>query len=149
LAPRDLKNLAAELSQYSAEYAPLFKRREQREWAQLYLRGQLSNLERKSIEQIVLRERGEDINAVRAVQQSIGEGAWDDDRILERHRQLVGQYLGEADGVMIVDGSGFPKKGDHSVGVHRQYCDALGKIANCQQGVFVVYASRPSEWGVE
>jgi SRSO17 transposase len=142
LARRDLKNLAAELSQYSAEYAPLFKRREQREWAQLYLRGQLSELERKSIEPMVLRERGEDINAVRAVQQFIGEGAWDDDRILEQHQQLVAQDLGEADGVMIVDGSGLPKKGDHSVGVKRQYCGALGKLANCQQGVFLVYASR-------
>lgn len=142
LARRDLENLAAELSQYSAEYAPLFKRREQREWARLYLRGQLSELERKSIEPMVLRERGEDINAVRAVQQFIGEGAWDDDRLLERHQQLVGADLGEGDGVMIVDGSGFPKKGDHSAGVQPQYCGALGKIANCQQGVFVVYASR-------
>jgi SRSO17 transposase len=142
LAPRELKNLATELSQYVAEYAPLFKRREQREWSQLYLRGQLSELERKSIEPMVLRERGEEINAVRAVQQFIGEGAWDDERILERHQQLVAQDLGETDGVMIVDGSGFPKKGDHSVGVQRQYCGALGKLANCQQGVFVVYASR-------
>jgi SRSO17 transposase len=76
---------------------------------------------------MVLRERGEDINAVRAVQQFIGEGAWDDDRLLERHQQLVAQDLGEADGVMIVDGSGFPKKGDHSVGVQRQYCGALSQ----------------------
>src|SRR4029453_16464958 len=82
------------------------------------------------------------LNAVRAVQQFIGEGAWDDDRLLERHQRLVATDLGEADGVMIVDGSGFPKKGDHSVGVRRQYCGALGKLANCQQGVFVVYASR-------
>jgi SRSO17 transposase len=140
LARRDLKNLAAELSQYSAEYAPLFQRREQREWAQLYLCGQLSELERKSIEPMVLR--GQDLNAVRAVQQFIGEGGWDDHRLLERHQQLVGADLGEADAVMIVDGSGFPKKGDHSVGVRRQYCGALGKLANCQQGVFVVYASR-------
>ena len=123
LAPHELKHLAAELSQYSAQYAPLFKRREQRAWAQLYLSGQLSELERKCIEPMALR--GRDLNAVRAVQQFIGEGAWDDDRILGRHRQLVGQDLGEADGVMIVDGSGFSKKGDHSVGVQRQYCGAL------------------------
>jgi len=134
--------LAAELSNYYAEYAPLFARREQREWAQLYLRGQLSDLERKSIEPMVLRERGKDLNAVRAVQQFIGEGGWDDDRILERHQQLVAADLGEPDGTVIVDGSGFPKKGDHSVGVQRQYCGALGKLANCQQGVFLVYASR-------
>ena len=141
LARRDAKRLASELSNYYAEYAPLFARSEQREWAQLYLRGQLSDLERKSIEPMVLRERGKDINAVRAVQQFIGEGAWDDDRILERHQQLVAQDLGEPDGTAIVDGSGFPKKGEHSVGVQWQYCGALGKIANCQQGVFLAYAS--------
>jgi SRSO17 transposase len=141
LAPREAKRLAAELSNYYAEYAPLFARREQREWAQLYLRGQLSDLERKSIEPMVLRERGKDLNAVRAVQQFIGEGGWDDDRILERHQQLVAADLGEPDGTVIVDGSGFPKKGEHSVGVQQQYCGALGKLANCQQGVFLVYAS--------
>jgi SRSO17 transposase len=105
------------------------------------MRGQLSDLERKSIEPMVLRERGKDPNAVRAVQQFIGEGAWDDDRILERHQQLVAEDLGEVDATVILDGSGFPKKGEHSVGVQRQYCGALGKIANCQQGVFLVYAS--------
>jgi SRSO17 transposase len=141
LARRDAKQLASELSKYYAGYAPLFSRSERREWAQLYLRGQLSDLERKSIEPMVLRERGQDINAVRAVQQFIGEGAWDDDRILERHQHLVAEDLGEGDGTMIVDGSGFPKKGEHSVGVQPQYCGALGKIANCQQGIFVVYAS--------
>jgi SRSO17 transposase len=141
LARRDAKRLALELSNYYAEYAPLFARSEQREWGQLYMRGQLSDLERKSIEPMVLRERGKDINAVRAVQQFIGEGAWDDDRILERHQQLVAADLGEPDGTVIVDGSGFPKKGEHSVGVQQQYCGALGKLANCQQGVFLVYAS--------
>lgn len=141
LANRDAKRLASELSNYYVGYAPLFLRSEQREWAQLYLRGQLSDLERKSIEPMVLRERGKDINAVRAVQQFIGEGAWEDDRILERHRQLVAEDLGEADATAIIDGSGFPKKGEHSVGVQRQYCGALGKIANCQQGVFLAYVS--------
>jgi len=141
LARRDAKRLASELSNYYTEYAPLFARSEQREWAQLYMRGQLSDLERKSIEPMVLRERGKDINAVRAVQQFIGEGAWDDDRILERHQQLVAQDLGEPDATAILDGSGFPKKGEHSVGVQWQYCGALGKIANCQQGVFLAYAS--------
>lgn len=141
LARPDAKRLASELSGYYAEYAPLFARSEQREWAQLYLRGQLSDLERKSIEPMVLRERGKDPNAVRAVQQFIGEGAWDDDRLLERHQQLVAEDLGEPDATAILDGSGFPKKGEHSVGVQRQYCGALGKIANCQQGVFLAYAS--------
>lgn len=137
----DAEKLAAELSDYYAGYAPLFSRSEQRQWGQLYLRGQVSNLERKSIEPMVLRERGKDLNAVRAVQQFIGDGAWDDELILERHQRLVAEDLGEPGATVIVDGSGFPKKGEHSVGVQRQYCGALGKIANCQQGVFVVYAS--------
>lgn len=141
LAPRDSKQLASELSDYYAEYAPLFARSEHRKWGQLYLRGQLSDLERKSIEPMVLRERGKDPNAVRAVQQFISEGAWNDDLILERHQQLVAQDLGEPDGTVILDGSGFPKKGEHSVGVQPQYCGPLGKIANCLQGVFLAYAS--------
>ena len=141
LARRDAKVLASELSDYYAGYEPLFRRREQREWAQLYLRGQLSDLQRKSIEPMVLRERGKDSNAVRAVQQFIGEGAWDDARILERQRRLVAADLGEADATAIIDGSGFPKKGEHSVGVQRQYCGAVGKIANSQQGVFLAYVS--------
>jgi SRSO17 transposase len=51
-------------------------------------------------------------------------------------QSLVGRWFAEADGVVIVDGSGFPKDGRHSVGVTRQYCGHLGKIANCQEGVF-------------
>ena len=87
----EAKKLAAELNDYYAGDAPLFSRSEQRQWGQFYLQGQLSDLKRKSIEPMVLRERGKDLNAVRAVQQFIGEGAWDDERILERHQRLVAE----------------------------------------------------------
>jgi SRSO17 transposase len=142
LAPRDVEHLAEELTRYHAEFADLFARREQREWAAFYLRGQLSDLERKTVEPLVLQLKGRDGAAVRAVQQFLGEGAWADEAILHRRERLVAADLGEPDAVMIVDGSGFPKKGEHSVGVAHQYCGALGKLANCQQGVFAVYASR-------
>jgi SRSO17 transposase len=142
LARRNEKNLAAELVAYQAVFAPLFTRSEQREWANLYMRGQLSDLGRKSIEPMVLQERGADPNAVRAVQQFISEGAWSDDAVLDRLQKMIGEDIGEDDGVMIVDMRGFPKKGDHSAGAAKQYCDQLGKIANCQQGVFVLYATR-------
>jgi SRSO17 transposase len=142
LAPRDLAGLAEELVTYHALFHALFQRREQRKWSAFYLQGQLAELERKTVEPMVLALRGPDLAAVRAGQQFLGEGAWEDEPILVRHQQLVAESLGEADGVVIVDGSGFPKQGTHSVGVAPQYCGALGKIANCQQGVFAAYVSR-------
>jgi hypothetical protein len=87
LARRDVKQLAMELSEYYNGYAPMFLRSEQREWAQLYLRGQLSDLERNSIEPMVLRERGKDRNAVRAVRQ-FGQCATAILRCLGQDRQL-------------------------------------------------------------
>ena len=139
LAPRDIQNLAEELVAYHEEFADLYQRREQRQWAEFYLQGQLSDLERKTVEPMVLAIKGRDANAVRAVQQFLGEGTWDDAAILARREKLVAQDIGEAEGVLICDGSGFPKKGAHSVGVAPQYCGAVGNIANSQQGVFLVY----------
>src|SRR5712691_10209971 len=142
LAPRDLKAMAEEVVRYHAQFHDLFQRREQREWSEFYLRGQVADLERKAVEPMVVALKGPDLAAVRAGQQFLGEGAWEDGPILARHQRLVGENLGEVDGVVIMDGSGFPKQGTHSVGVAPQYCGALGKIANCQQGVFAAYASR-------
>jgi SRSO17 transposase len=142
LAARDVEAMAEELVTYHAVFHDLFQRREQREWSAFYLRGQLADLERKTVEPMVLALKGPDLAAVRAGQQFLGEGAWEDGPILVRHQQLVAESLGEPEGVVIFDGSGFPKQGSHSVGVAPQYCGAVGKIANCQQGVFAAYASR-------
>jgi SRSO17 transposase len=141
LAPRDLEARAEELVAYPALFHALFQRREQRQWSEFYLRGHLSDLERKTIEPMVLALQGPDGAAVRAVQQCVSEGAWDDETILARHQQLVAESLGAAAGSVLIDGSGFPKQGTHSVGVAPQYCGALGKVANCQQGVFAVSRS--------
>jgi SRSO17 transposase len=142
LAPRDLGAMAGELMTYHAQFHDLFQRREQREWSEFYLRGQVADLERKTVEPMVLAVTGPDLAAVRAGQQFLGEGAWEDGPILVRHQRLVAESLGEPEGIVIFDGSGFPKQGTHSVGVAPQYCGALGKIANCQQGVFAAYVSR-------
>ena len=142
LAARDLEALAEELVTYHAQFRDLFQRREQREWSAFYLRGQLAEIERKTVEPMVLALKGPDLAAVRAGQQFLGEGAWEDEPLLLRHQELVAESLGEPEGVVICDGSGFPKQGTHSVGVARQYCGAVGKIANCQQGVFAAYVSR-------
>lgn len=139
LGPRDVHALADELVAYHAEFAPLFHRAEQRTWARAYLQGQLLDLERKSIEPMALALQGGD---VQAMQQFISAGAWDDDPILAHHQRLVAETLGDPEtGVLILDGCDFPKQGTHSVGVARQWCGALGKVANCQASVVACYAS--------
>jgi SRSO17 transposase len=144
MSTRDVTMSAEELQVFHRQFQPLFPRREQRDESLLYLCGQLSNLERKTIEPMVLSLLGPDPNAIRGLQQFIGQGEWDSAALMRHAQGLVSTWLGEEDGVVIVDGSGFPKQGKHSVGVARQYCGALGKIANCQEGVFLVYASRRS-----
>ena len=130
-----------ELHAYHAIYSPLFQRREQREAAHSYLQGLLATLPRKSIEPMVLAVDGVAPKAVRAMQSFLSAGQWHDERLLHQHWKEVETDLGAADGVLMVDGSDFPKQGVHSVGVKRQYCGELGKRANCQAGVFVGYVS--------
>lgn len=141
LTPQAIDNLVEELREYHAIYSPLFQRREQREWAEKYLQGLLSELPRKSIEPMVLALEGAHANTVRTMQLFISEGAWEDDILLTRHWQEVDATLGEEDGVLILDGSDFLKQGQESVGVKRQYCGEVGKRANCQAGVYLGYAS--------
>jgi SRSO17 transposase len=141
LAIQDIEHLVEELRAYHAIYSPLFQRREQREAAHSYLQGLLAPLPRKSIEPMVLAVDGVAPKAVRAMQSFISEGQWNDERLLHQHWKEVETDLGAADGVLMVDGSDFPKQGVHSVGVKRQYCGELGKRANCQAGVFVGYVS--------
>jgi SRSO17 transposase len=97
-----------------------FARREQREWSLFYLCGQLSNLERKTLEPLVLGLHGADPNAVRAAQRFITESPWDLARLSEIQHAVIAADLGESDAVVIVDGSGFPKHGEDSVGVAPQ-----------------------------
>jgi SRSO17 transposase len=146
LTVTELGDVIAELAAYHAQFAHLFKRSEQRAGAELYLRGLLTaDVPRKNVEAMVLRLFGAGPDAdrrVRALQQFIGESPWGDEAILAKHQSLVEETLGEDDGVFIIDGSDFPKKGKHSAGVARQWCGATGKKDNCQAGVFLGYASR-------
>jgi SRSO17 transposase len=141
LRPWDIENLVGELHAYHTIYSPLFQRNEQRQWAAEYRRGVLWDIPRKSIEPMVLTRHGADGNAMRAMQQFASEGAWNDDVILTRHGAEVDQPLGDADGVLTLDGRDVPKQGKASVGVKRQYGGAVGKRAHCQAGVLVGSAS--------
>src|SRR2546422_3577996 len=141
LAIHDIEHLVEELRAYHAIDSPLLQWREQREAAHTYLQGLLATLPRKSIEPMVLAVDGVAPKAVRAMQSFISEGQWNDERLIQQHWKEVETDLGAAAGVLMVDGSDFPKQGVHSVGVKRQYCGELGKRANCQAGVFVGYVS--------
>src|SRR2546425_2401761 len=141
LAIQDIEHMVEELGVYHAFDSPLWQRREQREAAHTYLQGLLATLPRKASEPMVLALDGVAPKAVRAMQSFISEGQWKDERLLHQHWKEVETDLGADEGVLMVDGSDFPKQGVHSAGVKRQYCGELGKRANCQAGVFVGYVS--------
>jgi len=138
IASRQIDGLRTQLKTYHETFAPLFQRQEQRHWSLKYMEGQMLDLERKSIEPMARALEGGD---VQAMQQFTSASPWDDHEIIRVHQREVGKILGQKDGMIIADGSDFPKQGENSVGVARQYCGALGKTANCQAGVFLAYAS--------
>ncbi len=137
ISERAIQSLVERIDTHLERYRPCFVRSEQRENAALILRGKLSHLERKTIEPIAA-EAGV---RRRAVQNFVGAGAWSDDAVRSKLRAHVVEEIGHDDSVLIVDGMGVPKKGDASCGVARQWCGRLGKIDNCQVGVYLGYAS--------
>jgi SRSO17 transposase len=132
-------DFANELRGFHEQFAECFQRSESREHFFNYMAGQFSDLERKSIEPIALALKD---GNVRALQRFVSDAPWDDDKIMVKHRSFVNDDLGSPDGALIFDESGFVKKGQDSVGVARQYCGTIGKVDNCQVGVFAGYVSQ-------
>lgn len=127
---------------------------QQRQNARDYVAGLLSNLDTKNVEAIAyLHDRDR-----QGLQKFVGQNPWDHAPFLMELARQVGQELGESDAVLVFDPSAFVKKGTESVGVQRQWCGRLGKIDNCQVGVYLGYVSRcehalvdfrlylPAEW---
>jgi SRSO17 transposase len=137
LAPRDVAQFVDHLASFHAFFAPAFRRPEQAAWAEVYLHGLLGEQPRKTIERIALTQ---DVN-VRDLQHFIGQSHWRGEPVIARQQQLIADTVGDSDGVMLIDESGVVKQGGDSVGVAPQYCGAVGKIANCQVGVYLGYAS--------
>jgi SRSO17 transposase len=129
---------ADRLTAFAQRYLPLFHRSEQRDHALTILRGKLTGLERKTTEPIA-RKAGQ---KRRPLQLFVGGGGWNDRAVLDELRHHVAQELADPEGVFILDPSAFPKKGTDSCGVARQWCGRLGKVENCQVGVFLAYAGR-------
>ncbi len=127
-----------ELAALQERLGRLFGRPEPRRQVGLYLEGLLSAAERKNGWQ--LAEQAGDARPWRA-QHVLSHVLWDADAAQELCRDYVFEHLGGSDGVLIVDETGFPKKGEHSVGVARQYSGTAGRVENVQIGVFLAYAS--------
>ena len=134
----DIEAFDNELKDFNQNFRDCFTRSESRDHFYKYMVGQFSTLERKSIEPIALAVKNGNI---RAMQHFISKVLWDDDKILDKYRNMVNEDLGDPDGVLIFDETGFQKKGDDSIGVGKQYCGTIGKVENCQVGVFAAYAS--------
>lgn len=143
LSPRDVEQWVQALQEYHALFAPAFHRPEQQDWAGVYLQGLLGEEPRKTIEPIALSLD----EKVCDLQHFIGQSRWKTEPVIRTHQRLVGDTLGEADAVMIADESGLPKPGADSVGVARQWCNALGKVANCQGGsIWAMPVAKATPW---
>jgi SRSO17 transposase len=115
-----------------------FSRSEPRPRALAYVQGLLSQWNVKNSWQ--LAEQAGDESPY-GVQHLLSRAAWNPDKVRDDLRAYVVEYLGEAEGVLIVDETGFLKKGEQSVGVQRQYSGTAGGIENCQVGVFLAYSA--------
>lgn len=135
----DVQSFIEELKGFHEEFRDCFSRSEPRENFFQYMVGQFSELERKSIEPIALNV--EDAK-VRSMQRFISDVMWDEKKILDKYHSMIAEDMGDPNGVLIFDETGFIKKGKDSVGVAKQYCGTIGKVDNCQVGVFAAYASR-------
>ena len=127
------------LDEYLATFQNCYLRSDQRKHGETFVKGLLSNVERKSIEPIALEYDGP--RGVRPLQIFFKDSPIDDELMLEIYQQRLASALGHPEGMINTDASDFVKKGKNSVGVYRQYCGALGKVDNCQSGVFVGYSS--------
>jgi SRSO17 transposase len=132
----DFEGILEAFRAFHAEFAPAFGRKQWRERSQEYLQALLV----QSQERCNAENLSEVVSAsARVLQRFLTEASWDDKAVIERLQAYLAPRLLHPEAVWAVDESGFPKQGKKSVGVKRQYCGALGKVANCQMGVFLAH----------
>jgi SRSO17 transposase len=154
VSPETFRGIVERLDAFVEPFAACLQRVEQRDHAKHYVVGLCSGLDRKNMEMIAyLHDQDR-----QPLQKFIGQVEWDHRPLIGELVRQVGAELGETDGVLVFDPSGFPKQGRYSVGVARQWCGRLGKIDNCQVGVYMGYVTRkehalvdfrlfiPAEW---
>jgi len=146
MTPQSLKSLESRLLRFLEDLLEPMGRSERRHWARVYVEGLLLDGERKSIEPLAARIPGADVQALR---QFVGQSPWEVEQVQRRLAHKMVDLLSDAQ-VWILDETAFPKAGEHSVGVARQYCGTLGKVANCQVAVSLHWSSEaascPLSW---
>jgi SRSO17 transposase len=135
---KTVRSWVKELDALNERIAQRFSRTEVRRRARTYLRGLLGSAERKNSWQLA-EAAGE--STPYGVQHLLGRANWDADLVRDDLREYVVEHLGGEGAILVVDETGFLKKGTESVGVKRQYTGTAGKTENCQVGVFLAYAT--------
>jgi SRSO17 transposase len=136
------------LEAYVAEFAGDFGYITRTRWAGIYLQGLFLDGERKSIQPLCTRVsvpgwRGD---TEQALQLFVNQSVWDEQAVLHTYRRIMGQAFDDPQGIVVIDDTGFAKKGRHSVGVARQYSGTLGKTDNCQIAVSLQYAAPKGDY---
>lgn len=130
------------IDEYMRPFLGYFHRTESRELAECYVTGLLMDGERKSVEPM-----SEKVNASeRSMQRLLSEVRWDDQGVAAEYRRTMQAATADPQGILVLDDTGFPKKGRDSACVARQYCGASGKTDNCQIGVSMTYVGRDVAW---
>ena len=136
--PETLQGVLERLGVFVKPFAATLKYPSQQEHVEEYIAGLVSNVKRKNIETIAyLHEQDR-----QPLQKFIGQNPWDWRPLMGELARQIGSSLGRADGVLVIDPSGVVKQGKASVGVARQWCGRVGKVENCQVGVYLGYVSR-------
>jgi SRSO17 transposase len=130
------------IGEYMKPFLGFFHRSESRELAESYVTGLLMDGERKSVEPM-----SEKVNASeRSMQRLLSEVKWDVEAVAAEYRRTMLSATSDPLGILVLDDTGFPKKGRDSACVARQYCGASGKTDNCQVGVSMTYIGRNVAW---
>ena len=138
VTPDLVSDLLPRLETFIGPFVETLVEAEQKRHAAEYISGLLSNLEHKTGEGIAYLHDQQR----QGIQKFIGHVPWDHQPLIMTLAGQVGHELGEPDGVLVFDPSSFPKKGTQSVGVGKQWCGRLGKVENCQVGIYLGYVTR-------
>jgi len=138
MTPRQIERCADELKAFHDRMAPQFRDKRQAPWCRKWVHGLLLDGIRKNAAELARAVPGGD---VQAMQQFLTDSTWQCEPLIRQLQVMAQETLGCPDGILVADDTGFPKKGTESVGVARQYTGTLGKVDNCQIGVFLAYVT--------